>query len=207
MKRALILGIGGQDGSYLAELLLEKGYKVHGMLRRSSTDNTRNIKHFMDKVTLHQGDLADPLSVDRIIHEVDPHELYNEADQDNVGWSRSTPGYSVDITAGAVARLFESVRRMGFSEIKIFQPVSSTMFGEPTTWPQTEETPLNPMSPYACAKAHAFHLAKYYREKHGVFISTAILYNTCIVERLGKVTKSLFRCVTYHSYTHVRFLS
>ncbi len=178
MKRVLILGVGGQDGSYLAELLLEKGYEVHGMMRRSATDNTQNIVDFKDKITLHQGDLADPLSVDTIIRKVGPHEIYNEADQDNVTWSKSTPAYSVDITAGAVSRLFESVRRMGESyTVKIFQPVSSTMFGEPTSWPQDENTPLAPMSPYACAKAHAFHLAKYYREKHGLYICTAILYN------------------------------
>ncbi len=176
MKRALILGVGGQDGSYLAELLLEKGYEVHGMMRRSATDNTQNIVDFKNSITLHQGDLADPLSVDTIIRSVRPDEIYNEADQDNVTWSKSTPAYSVDITAGAVSRLFESVLRI-HRPIKIFQPVSSTMFGEPTSWPQDENTPLAPMSPYACAKAHAFHLAKYYREKHGLFICTAILYN------------------------------
>lgn len=176
MKRALILGIGGQDGSFLAELLLEKGYEVHGMMRRSATDNTQNIAAFQDKITIHQGDLADPLSVHSVIERVRPNEIYNEADQDNVGWSRSTPAYSVDITAGAVGRLFSIVKNIN-DEIKVFQPVSSTMFGEPTSWPQDENTPLAPMSPYACAKAHAFHLAKYYREKHGMFICTAILYN------------------------------
>lgn len=176
MKKALILGITGQDGSYLAEVLLEKGYEVHGMYRRSATGNTRNIKHILDKITLHKGDLADVTSLYRIISKVQPDEIYNEADQDHVAWSYDIPAYSYDITASAVGRVLEIIKQVN-PKIKFFQPLSSTMFGDTKEIPQKETTPFAPQSPYACAKLLAHYLAKYYREVHGMFVCTAIFYN------------------------------
>ncbi len=175
-KKALILGITGQDGSYLAELLLQKGYEVHGMYRRSATGNLKNINHILDKIKLHKGDLADSSSFYRIISEVMPDEIYNEADQDNVGWSYDLPAYSYDITAAAVGRVLEAIKQIN-KKIKFFQPLSATMFGDAKEVPQTEKTPFIPQSPYACGKTLAFYLAKYYREVHGMFVSTAIFYN------------------------------
>jgi len=175
MRKALILGITGQDGSYLAELLLEKGYEVHGMLRRSATGNKKNILHLLDKVTLHRGDMADPTSLYRIISQVKPDEIYNEADQDHVVWSFDSVGYSCDITGAAPGRLFEIVRQID-PKIKVFQPVSSNMFGIAKN-PQTEDTPFRPQSPYAAAKVMAFVMARYYRDVFKMFISTGIFYN------------------------------
>lgn len=183
MKKALILGVTGQDGSYLAEILLEKGYEVHGMLRRSATGNTRNIDHliqnpevFNSRFFLHRGDLADPTSVYRIISSVKPQEIYNEADQDHVSWSYDTVGYSADITGSAVGRILEIIRQVD-SGIRYFQPCTSNMFGITETAKQNETTPFNPQSPYACAKAMAYYLTRYYRNAFGIFASTAIMYN------------------------------
>jgi len=174
--KALILGVTGQDGSYLAEILLDKGYEVHGMVRRSATGNTRNIEHIKDRLILHRGDLADTTSLYRIIRDVAPQELYNEADQDHVRWSFDTPEYSYDITGSAVGRLLEIVRQID-PTIRIFQPCMSNMFGKATESPQTEDTPFRPQSPYACAKLLAYVLARHYRDAYGMFVSTAILYN------------------------------
>lgn len=176
MKRALIFGITGQDGSYLAEVLLEKHYEVHGVYRRSATGNTRNIEHLLARLVLHKGDLADTTSLYRIIRDVAPHEIYNEADQDHVSWSFATPDYSSDITGAAVGRMLEIVRQVNPS-IRFFQPCTSNMFGKAEETPQTEATPFHPQSPYACSKILAYYLARYYREAHGMFVSTAILYN------------------------------
>lgn len=174
--KALILGITGQDGSYLAEILLEKGYEVHGLVRRSATGNTRNIAHLLDRLTLHRGDLADTTSLYRIIRGVRPQEVYNEADQDHAGWSFEIPDYSYDITGAAVGRLLEVVRQLDPS-IRVFQPCTSNMFGKAVETPQTEETPFRPQSPYACAKVLAYVLARHYREAYGMFVSTGIFYN------------------------------
>lgn len=175
MKKALIFGVTGQDGSYLAELLLEKGYEVHGFIRKSATGNTKNIDHIMDKIHIHRGDLADTTSIYRTINEVKPQEIYNEADQDHVSWSYDSIDYSADITGAAVGRILEVIKQTD-KTIKFFQPVSSNMFGQASN-PQTEETPLNPQSPYACAKAYAYLLTRYYRKVFGLFASTAIYYN------------------------------
>jgi len=182
-KKAIILGVTGQDGSYLAELLLEKGYEVHGMVRRSATGNTRNIEHllqdnkiFEKRFFIHRGDLADTTALYRIINEVRPHELYNEADQDHVGWSYATPDYSYDITGAAVGRILEIIRQVD-PGIKFFQPCTSNMFGKPVAVPQTETTALNPQSPYACAKVLAFLLVRHYRDAYGIFAASGILYN------------------------------
>ena len=175
-KRALILGITGQDGSYLAEILLEKNYEVHGMYRRSATGNTKNINHILNKITLHKGDLTDQTSLYKIISEVKPDEIYNEADQDHVGWSYDIPGYSYDVTAAAVGKILEIIKQIN-PKIKFFQPLSSTMFGDAKEIPQKDSTPFAPQSPYACGKLMAYYLAKYYRDVHGLFVSTAIFYN------------------------------
>ncbi|MCK4791162.1 MAG: GDP-mannose 4,6-dehydratase, partial [Desulfobacteraceae bacterium] len=183
MKKALIFGVTGQDGSYLADVLLDKGYEVHGMARRSATGNTKNIEHlirdeevFNRRFFLHRGDLADATSIYRIIDSVEPHEVYNEADQDHVVWSYDMVGYSTDITGSAVGRILEAIKQVN-SSIRFFQPCSSHMFGKPQDSPQTEMTPFNPQSPYACAKVMAYYLTRYYREAFGMFASTAILYN------------------------------
>ena len=183
MKKALIFGITGQDGSYLAEILLAKGYQVHGMIRRSATGNTVNIDHLLQdkrifgkRLFLHKGDLADQTSIYRVINEVRPSELYNEADQDHVSWSYDMVDYSSDITGAAVARILETIRQID-PKIRFFQPCSSNMFGKTESEYQNEFTKFNPQSPYACAKAYAYYITRYYREAFGLFASTAILYN------------------------------
>ena len=203
-KRALILGVNGQDGSYLSEILLEKGYEVHGMIRRSATGNTRNIDHliqdeaiFDKQFFLHRGDLADVTSLYRIISEVKPHELYNEADQDHVAWSFAIPDYSYDITGAAVGRILEIIRQLDPS-IKFFQPCSSHMFGKAEETPQKETTPFHPQSPYGCSKVFAYMLTRHYREAYGMFASVAILYNHESPRRLDeyvtrKITKAAAR--------------
>lgn len=183
LKKALILGITGQDGSYLAEILLEKGYEVHGLYRRSATGNTRNIEHllrdpqlFEKKLFLHRGDLADTTSLFRTINSVRPEEIYNEADQDHAGWSFSIIDYSLDITGSAVGRILECIRQID-PKIKYFQPCTSNMFGRATEKFQTEETPFSPQSPYGCGKVLAALLCKHFREAYGMFAATAIFYN------------------------------
>ncbi|MBI2559341.1 GDP-mannose 4,6-dehydratase [Candidatus Woesearchaeota archaeon] len=175
MKKVLIFGITGQDGSYLAEFLLEKGYEVHGLIRKSATGNKKNIMHILDRITLHKGDLADATSIYRIIKNVNPLELYNFADQDHVSWSYDSVDYSFDITGAAVGRILEIIKQVN-PKIKFFQPVSSNMFGRAQN-PQNEETNFRPQSPYGCAKAFAYILTRYYRDVFGLFASTAIFYN------------------------------
>ncbi|MGA9351779.1 MAG: GDP-mannose 4,6-dehydratase [Anaerolineae bacterium] len=206
MKRALILGVTGQDGSYLAEVLLEKGYEVHGMVRRSATGNTRNIEHlirnpelFNRRFFLCRGDLADPTSLYRIINSVRPQEIYNEADQDHVGWSYDMVGFSADITGAAVGRVLEIIRQID-PGIRYFQPCTSNMFGKTDSEFQAETTPFNPQSPYACAKVMAYHLTRYYREAFSMFASNAILYNHESPRRTEeyvtrKITRSVARIV------------
>lgn len=183
MRKALILGVTGQDGSYLADILLEKDYEVHGMVRRSATGNTRNIDHliqneklFNSRFFLHRGDLADSTSLYRIVNSVRPQEIYNEADQDHVSWSYDMVAYSADITGAAVGRILEIIRQVD-PRIRYFQPCTSNMFGQTDAANQNETTPFNPQSPYACAKAMAFYLTRYYRSAFGIFASNAILYN------------------------------
>lgn len=204
MKRALIFGVTGQDGSYLAEILLEKGYEVHGMVRRSATGNTRNIDHLiLDKELFNQrfficrGDLADPTSLYRNIMTIKPDEIYNEADQDHVSWSYDMVGYSMDITGAAVGRILEIIRQLNPS-IRYFQPCTSNMFGKTDSLRQVEDTPFNPQSPYACAKVLSYHITRYYREAFGIFAATAILYNHESPRRTEeyvtrKITKSVAR--------------
>ncbi len=175
-RKALILGITGQDGSYLAELLLAKGYEVHGLIRRSATGNLDNISHLLSELILHRGDLTDTTSLYRILSAVAPDELYNEADQDHVAWSFDGVGYTCDITGAAVGRLLEVIR-LTSPATRVFQPVSSNMFGQSDDSVLTEHSAFRPQSPYAAAKVFAFVVSRYYRDVFKMFVSTAILFN------------------------------
>lgn len=182
-KRALILGVGGQDGSYCADLLLSKGYEVHGVYRKSSSDNLwrlKNTKLFM----LHKGDLFDPVTLTNIIEAVEPSEVYNFADQDNTGWSTETPCYSAEVTTNAVVRLLDTCENMSDGwKIKFFQPLSITMFGNsPTPW--DESSKLDPQTPYAVAKACTWQWCKYYRTQ-GLDVRCAIFGNHDSPRRRG----------------------
>lgn len=175
-RRALILGIGGQDGSYLADRLLALDYEVHGLYRRASGDNLGRIRHIRDRITLHRGDLTDAHSLDRCLWSCIPHEVYNQADQDHVGFSWETPMQSVAVTLGAVVSLLELLRDV--PDVRLFQPISSTIFGDlPEDTPQHEGTRVNPRSPYAIAKAATYHACRMYRDVYNVWVATGILYN------------------------------
>jgi GDPmannose 4,6-dehydratase len=176
MARALILGINGQDGSYLAEVLLEKGYEVHGVIRRTATGNLKNVEHIQDKIKLHYSDLTDPVSLHQVISDVRPREIYNEADQDHAGLSFKIPTYNYDVTGCAVGRLLEIVRQVDPS-IRYFQPVTSNMFGQVTEGRQNEDTPFNPVNPYSCAKVFAYYLCRMYRATYKMHVSVAIFFN------------------------------
>lgn len=180
MKRALITGITGQDGSYLAEFLLEKGYSVHGIVRRVSSSNTSRIAHLLgeNKLKLHYGDLTDSLSLIKIIKEVNPNEIYNLAAQSHVQVSFDVPEYSGDINALGVLRILEAVRYLNMeSQCRIYQASTSELFGKVTEIPQDETTPFYPYSPYAVAKQFGFWIVKEYREAYGIFAVNGILFN------------------------------
>lgn len=176
MPSALILGINGQDGSYLAEILLEKGYEVHGLVRRTATGNFGNLEHILDRIHLHYGDLTEPVSLQKVIAEIRPREIYNEADQDHAGLSFQIPAYNFDVTGSAVGRVLEIIRQVDKS-IRFFQPVTSNMFGQATECPQNEETRFNPINPYSCAKVFAYYVSQMYRKSYGMHVSLAIFYN------------------------------
>ena len=177
-KTALITGITGQDGSYLAEFLLEKGYKVHGTHRRSSISNMGRIEHLLDKITLHDGDLTDSSSLVRIINMVKPDEIYNLAAQSHVQVSFDVPEYSGDVDALGTLRILEAVRILGLTEkTKIYQASTSELYGKVEEVPQSETTPFHPYSPYAVAKQYAFWMTKEYREAYGMFACNGILFN------------------------------
>lgn len=178
MKKAIITGITGQDGSYLAELLLEKGYEVHGITRRSSISNTSRIDHIIDQITLHDGDLTDSSSLIRIINEVQPDEIYNLAAQSHVQVSFDVPEYSGDVDALGVIRILEAVRMLGLAKkTKIYQASTSELYGKVEEVPQKETTPFHPYSPYAIAKQYGFWTIKEYREAYGMFAVNGILFN------------------------------
>ena len=180
MKKALITGITGQDGSYLAELLLEKGYQVHGITRRASISNTARIDHLISKnaVTLHDGDLSDSSSLIRIISLIQPDEIYNLAAQSHVQVSFDVPEYSGDVDAIGVLRILEAVRILGLTrKTRIYQASTSELFGKVETIPQSETTPFHPYSPYAVAKLYGFWITKEYREAYGMFAVNGILFN------------------------------
>jgi GDPmannose 4,6-dehydratase len=197
VKRALIFGVTGQDGSYLAEHLLEQNYEVHGFYRRSATGNTEFIDHIKNDLVLHRGDLADVTSLYTAINSSKPHEVYNEADQDHVDWSYHSVGYSCDITGKAVGDILEVIKQVDKS-IKYIQPVSSHMFGNVETSPQDISTPFRPQSPYAAAKVLAFTLVRYFRDIHGIHASNAIMYNHTSIKKnddyaINKIVNSALR--------------
>lgn len=178
MKKALITGITGQDGSYLAELLLEKGYAVHGIVRRASTSNTTRINHIKSRITLHDGDLTDSSGLIRIIGQVQPDEIYNLAAQSHVQVSFDVPEYSGDVDALGVLRVLEAVRILGLRDkTRIYQASTSELYGKVEEVPQRETTPFHPYSPYAVAKQYGFWMVKEYREAYGMFAVNGILFN------------------------------
>ena len=178
MKKALITGITGQDGSYLAEFLLEKGYEVHGITRRASLANTARIEHIMDKITLHDGDLSDSSSLIRIINIVQPDEIYNLAAQSHVQVSFDVPEYSGDVDALGVLRILEACRILGLTKkTKVYQASTSELYGKVEEVPQRETTPFHPYSPYAVAKQYGFWIVKEYREAYNMFCCNGILFN------------------------------
>lgn len=176
MKTALITGITGQDGSYLAELLLEKGYKVYGMVRRASTESFERIEYIRDKIELRQGDLLDQLSLVNLIHEAEPDEIYNLAAQSFVPTSWTKPLLTGDFTALGVTRMLEAVRYVN-PKVKFYQASSSEMFGKVQEVPQSENTPFYPRSPYGVAKVYGHFITVNYRESYNMFACSGILFN------------------------------
>ena len=185
MKKALITGITGQDGSYLAELLLAKGYEVHGIIRRASTFNTSRIDHLNfdrhangAKLTLHYGDLADAVQMVKLLYELQPDEIYNLAAQSHVRVSFDIPEYTGDIDGQGALRILEAIREAGLvKKTRFYQASSSEMFGKVQEVPQTETTPFWPRSPYGCAKVYAYWLTVNFRESYNRHASNGILFN------------------------------
>lgn len=185
MKKALVTGITGQDGSYLAELLLEKGYEVHGIVRRASSFNTARLEHLykdplLDNTNLylHYGDLADAVQLVKLLYDLQPDEIYNLGAQSHVRVSFDIPEYTGDVTALGAVRILEAVREAGLVEkVRFYQASSSEMFGKVQAVPQTESTPFWPRSPYACAKVCAHWLTINYRESYDMHASSGILFN------------------------------
>ena len=185
MKKALIIGITGQDGSYLAEILLEKGYEVHGIIRRASNFNTQRIDHIYhdphDTGThffLHFGDLTDPIPLTKLLYEIEPDEIYNLGAQSHVRVSFDIPEYTGNVTALGSIRILEAIRETGLSKkTRYYQASSSEMFGKVQEIPQTETTPFYPRSPYACAKVYAYWQTVNYREAYNIHASNGILFN------------------------------
>jgi GDPmannose 4,6-dehydratase len=185
VKKALITGITGQDGSYLAELLLAKGYQVHGIVRRSSSVARARIDHLRpyeqgegQRLFLHYGDLADSVALVKLLYGLQPDEVYNLAAQSHVRVSFDIPEYTADITGVGAARLLEAIIESGIGKkVRYYQASSSEMFGKVQAVPQSETTPFYPRSPYACAKAFAHYLTVNYRESYGLFAASGILFN------------------------------
>jgi GDPmannose 4,6-dehydratase len=186
-KRALITGITGQDGSYLAELLLEKDYDVYGVIRRASTFNTDRIEHIYQdphadepRLRLEYGDLTDAAVLSRLVHKIRPDEVYNLAAQSHVRVSFDIPEYTADVDAMGCVRLLEAIRdsiKGGVCNPRFYQASSSELYGKVVETPQSETTPFYPRSPYACAKAYSFHLTRNYREAYDIFAVNGILFN------------------------------
>jgi GDPmannose 4,6-dehydratase len=202
-KRALITGITGQDGSYLAELLLEKGYEVHGVIRRSSSFNTQRIDHIYrdahdpkSRLFLLHGDLSDSSALNTILRNVVPDEIYNLGAQSHVRVSFDTPEYTTDVTALGTIRILEAIREVGIKP-KFYQASSSEMYGKVAETPQSETTPFHPRSPYACAKVFAYFATVNYREAYDLFACNGILFNH-ESERRGEtfVTRKITRAAT-----------
>lgn len=183
MKKALITGITGQDGSYLADLLLEKGYEVHGIIRRSSTINTHRLDHIYQDphaenptLRLHHGDLSDASNLSRLLEKIQPDEIYNLGAQSHVQVSFNIPEYTSDVTGLGTLRLLDAIRETGINT-KFYQASSSEMFGKAIELPLKETSMFHPRSPYGCAKVYAYWITKNYRESYGIFASNGILFN------------------------------
>ena len=178
MKKALITGITGQDGSYLAEFLLSKGYEVHGIVRRSSLINTHRIDHIYEKITLHYGDLTDPVNVMGVIRAVEPAEIYNLGAQSHVKVSFEMPEYTSNVDALGTLRILEAVRMLGMEkDVRIYQASTSELYGGVLGTPLSETTPFHPRSPYGVAKLYGYWIIKNYRESYGFHASSGILFN------------------------------
>ena len=178
MKKALITGITGQDGSFLSEFLLEKGYEVHGIVRRNSIERYDRIQHLLDKIHLHYGDMSDSLNLMRLVAEIEPDEIYNLAAQSHVQVSFEEPEFTANVDAIGTLRIVEAVRSLGLNKkTKIYQASTSELYGKVEEVPQSETTPFHPYSPYAVAKQYAFWISKEYREAYDMFISNGILFN------------------------------
>ena len=178
MKKALITGITGQDGSYLAELLLEKGYEVHGIVRRCSVPTSERIAHILPDLHIHEGDLSDSISLLKAVKASEPDEIYNLAAQSHVQVSFDAAEYTGDVDAIGVTRLLEAVRTLGMEKkTRIYQASTSELYGKVEECPQNELTPFHPFSPYAVAKQYAFWMMREYREAYGMFCSNGILFN------------------------------
>nr|BDD43836.1 GDP-mannose 4,6-dehydratase [bacterium] len=177
-KVALITGITGQDGSYLAELLLEKGYEVHGIVRRASLINTHRIDHIYEQIHLHYGDLTDAMSVTNLIKDIEPDEIYNLGAQSHVKVSFEIPEYTAQVDGLGTLRVLEAVRLLGMEmKTRVYQASTSELYGEVQQTPQTETTPFYPRSPYGVAKLYGYWIVKNYRESYGLHASSGILFN------------------------------
>jgi len=191
MKKILITGVTGQDGSYLAEKLLEQGNEVHGVIRRSSSFNTSRIDHIFDKLNLHYGDLTDPLSIDEIINKIKPDRIYNLAAQSHVQISFFLPLYTAQTDGLGTLMILEAVKKH-CPECRIYNATTSELFGKVQEIPQTESTPFHPRSPYGVAKLYSFWISKNYRDSYNMFISNGILFNHESERRGGNfVTKKI----------------
>ena len=177
-KKILILGVTGQDGSFMAEFMLKKKYLVHGLVRKSATGNLDNIKNFIEKKNffIHHGDLLDLISIEKIIKKIKPHEIYNFADQDHVKWSFEVPSYSFDVTGGSVVKILDVIKNYS-PKSKFFQPFSSNMFGNSRKKKQDENEIFSPLSIYALGKVTSYYACKMYRDVYGMKIYGAIFYN------------------------------
>jgi GDPmannose 4,6-dehydratase len=202
MKVALITGITGQDGSYLAELLLNKGYEVHGIVRRSSLINTDRIDHIFDDLFLHYGDLTDSLNIVKIIQQVEPDEIYNLGAQSHVKVSFEMPEYTAQTDALGTLRVLEAVKLLGLRDkVKVYQASTSELYGLVQEVPQKETTPMHPRSPYGVAKLYGYWIVKNYRESYGIHASSGILFNHESPRRgetfvTRKITRGLSRIST-----------
>jgi GDPmannose 4,6-dehydratase len=202
MKVALITGITGQDGSYLAELLLEKGYEVHGIIRRSSLINTHRIDHIYNQLHLHYGDLTDSTNIVRVIQNVQPDEIYNLGAQSHVKVSFEMPEYTADVDGVGTLRVLEAVRLLGMEDrVRIYQASTSELYGLVQETPQRETTPFYPRSPYGVAKLYAYWITKNYREAYEMYACTGILFNHESPRRgetfvTRKITRGLSRIST-----------
>lgn len=208
MKKALITGITGQDGSYLTEILLEKGYEVHGIIRRSSSFNTGRIDHLYNnkeilnkKMFLHYGDLVDTSNLNRLLEKIEPDEIYNLAAQSHVKVSFEIPDYTAQVDALGTLRFLDAIREVGLRKVKFYQASTSELFGKVQEVPQTEKTPFYPRSPYGVAKLYGYWIIVNYREAYDIFASNGILFNhesprrgETFVSR--KITRAVTRIVT-----------